>query len=329
MGRMEQGKLPSELLRKLVFKNIKGRNPHVILRPEIGEDCAAIEFEDYACILSTDPITGADKGVGTLAVHISCNDIASCGVKPIGIMITLLVPVDGTEEDIHRVMKEAGEAASELGVEIIGGHTEITTAVNKMVISTTAIGKVKKDKIITTRGAMLGDDVVMTKWAGLEGTSIIASDQEKELYSILDKEEIQEAKSFVKYISVVPEGVLAGEFGVNSMHDVTEGGVLGAAWEVAEISGTGIEIYIDNIPIKEVTQKICNHYKISPYRLISSGSMIMSCKDGNKLVELLGQNGIKAAMIGKVTEKEKLIVNADGTSRILEPPGADELFKIV
>lgn len=326
---MEQGKLPMELLKKLVFENIKGRNPHVMLRPEIGEDCAAIRFGDYACVLSTDPITGADKGAGTLAVHISCNDIASCGVKPIGIMITLMVPVDGTKEDIDRVMKEAGKAAEELGVEIIGGHTEITAAVNKMVISTTAIGKVDIDRIITTKGAMPGDDVVMTKWAGLEGTSIIASDLEEELLHVLEKEEIKEAQSFIKHISVVPEGVLAGEYKVHSMHDVTEGGILGAAWEIAEISGVGIEIYLDSIPVKEVTRKICDYFGINPYGLISSGSMIMSCKDGHKLVQLLKGKGIQATIIGKITEKEKLIVNKDGTSTLLKPPEADELFKIV
>lgn len=326
---MEQGKLPMELLKKLVFENIKARNPHVILRSEIGEDCAAIKFGDYACVLTTDPITGADKGAGTLAVHISCNDIASCGVKPIGIMITLMVPIDGTKEDIDRVMKEAGCAAEELGVEIIGGHTEITAAVNKMVISATAIGKVEIDRIITTKGAMVGDDVVMTKWAGLEGTSIIASDLEKELTNVLDKKELEEAQSFIKYISVVPEGVLAGEYGVHSMHDVTEGGILGAAWEIAEISDVGIEIYLKNIPVKGVTKKICDYLGINPYGLISSGSMIMSCEDGHKLVQLLEEEGIQAAVIGKIIKKEKLIVNSDGTSLELEPPKADELFKVV
>lgn len=326
---MEIGKLPTELLRKLVFKNIKGRNPHVILRPEVGEDCAGIRFGDYVCVLSTDPITGADKGAGTLAVHISCNDIASCGVKPVGILITLMVPADGTKEDIQRVMKEAGEAAEELGVEIIGGHTEITVAVNKMVISTTAIGKGQIDKIITTKGAKVDDDVVITKWAGLEGTSIIASDCEKELLHILDEEEIKEAQSFIKYISVVPEGVLAGEYGVHSMHDVTEGGILGAAWEIAEISGTGMEIHINSIPVKQVTKKICDYYNINPYRLISSGSMMMTCKDGQKLAELLGKNGIKAAVIGKIIQKDRIIINQDGSSSTLEPPEADELFKVI
>lgn len=326
---MEEGKLPTELLRKLVFNNIKTKNPHVLVGPEIGEDCAAIKFGEYACVVSTDPITGAESGAGTLAIHISCNDIASCGVEPIGILITLMLPPDGSEEDIERIMKEAGEAAAELGVEIIGGHTEITSAVNKMVISTTAIGKIEIDKMITTKGAKIGDDVVMTKWAGLEGTSIIAKDLENDLINVLNKDELISAQSLIKYISVVPEGVLAGRYGVNSMHDITEGGVLGAVWEIAERSNTGIKIYLNKIPVLETTIKICEHFSINPYQLISSGCMIMTCTNGNELVDLLCKNGITATIIGSILESDRIIVEADGSLTKLDPPKADELFKVV
>lgn len=326
---MEPGKLPTELLKKLVFDNIKSKNPHVMIGPEVGEDCAAIRFGEYVCLLSTDPITGAEKGAGTLAIHISCNDIASCGVEPIGILITLMVPTDGTEDDIDRVMKEAGEAAKELGVEIIGGHTEITSAVNKMVISTTAVGKAPIDGIITTKGAKIGDDVIMTKWAGLEGTSIIASDLANDLADVLSKNEIESAQSLIKNISVVPEGVLAGKHGVNSMHDVTEGGILGAAWELAEISETGIELHLKKIPVLETTRKICDYYGIDPFRLISSGSMIMTCKDGEELINLLKRKGITASIIGKIIDEDRIIINENGDRIELEPPKADELFKVV
>lgn len=323
---MEEGKIPSELLRKLVFDNIKVKNADVILRPEIGEDCTAIEYGDYACVLSTDPITGADKGLGSLAVHISCNDVASSGVKPIALLMTIMAPIGTTEEDIKIVMKEAGETAAELNVEIAGGHTEITSAVNKMIVSTTAIGKILKHRLVKTAGAELGDDVVMTKWAGLEGTAILANDRESELQSQLTTEELEKAKALSKHISVVKEGVLAGELGVNSMHDVTEGGIFGAAWEVAESSCTGIDIDISKIPVLKETKKICDFYNIDPYRLISSGSMIITCSNGAELVDKLGQIGVPAAIIGKITAEGRYLIKA-GEKEELQPPGADELFK--
>jgi hydrogenase expression/formation protein HypE len=323
---MQEGKLPSELLRELVFDNIKVRNEDVILRPEIGEDCTAIEYGDYACVLSTDPITGADKGIGALAVHISCNDVASSGVKPIALLMTIMAPTGTTKEEIGTIMKEAGEAAAALGVEIAGGHTEITSAVNKVIVSTTAIGKVLKHKLVKTAGAQVGDDVVMTKWAGLEGTAILAGDREDELKSLLSPEELKRAQSLSEQISVVAEGVLAGEHGANSMHDVTEGGILGAVWEVAESSGTGIEVLIDKIPILQETKKICEHYGINPYRLISSGSMVITCKDGRGLIEKLKAIGVQAEIIGKITAEDRYVIE-QGAKKELQPPGADELFK--
>lgn len=324
---MKEGKIPSELLKSLVFDHIKVRNEAVILRPEIGEDCAAIDFGNYACVLSTDPITGADKGAGALAVHISCNDVASSGVKPLALMITIMAPTTASEEDIGRIMKEAGEAAAALGVEIIGGHTEVTSAVNRIIISTTALGKVEKDKLVKTSGAKAGDDLVMTKWAGLEGTAIISADRESELIEKLTKEELLTAKSFIEHISVVKEGVLAGAAGANSMHDVTEGGIFGAAWEAAESSGAGVELEIDKIPVHPVTQKICGIYGIDPYKLISSGCMLIACPDGLALVSRLSEEGIPAAVIGKIIESGKYIVSKNGREP-LPPPEADELFKI-
>jgi hydrogenase expression/formation protein HypE len=323
---MKEGKIPPELLKSLVFNNIKVKSKEVIMRPEIGEDCAAIDFGSHACVLSTDPITGAEKGTGTLAVHISCNDVATCGVRPVGIMVTILAPPTANEGDIKRVMEEAGGAAAKLGVEIMGGHTEITSAVNRIVVSTTALGKALKDKIVKSSGAQVGDDVIMTKWAGLEGTSIIAADKEKELSGRLSPEEIDTAKSFIEHISVVEEGVTAGEFGANSMHDVTEGGILGAAWEVAESSGKGIDIFLDEIPVREITGKLCDIYDIDPYRLISSGSMLITSKNGAKLISILKDKGIPGAIIGRITENGRNIISK-GETLPLSPPDVDELFK--
>ena len=323
---MKEGKIPPELLKSLIFNNIKVKNKDVILRPEIGEDCAAIDFGSYACVLSTDPITGAVAGAGALAIHISCNDVATSGLRPVGIMVTILAPPESTEEHIKSLMEDAGEASAKLGVEIIGGHTEITSAVNRIVISTTAIGKVLKDRIVRSSGAQTGDDVIMTKWAGLEGTSIIAADNEKELADKLPREEIENAKSFVQHISVVEEGVIAGEFGVNSMHDATEGGILGAAWEVAESSEKGIDIFIDKIPVQEVTRKISNIYGIDPYRLISSGSMLITAKNGAELVRILESKGIPSGIIGRITEQGRYIIR-NGETTPLNPPDVDELFK--
>ncbi|MDP4180862.1 MAG: AIR synthase family protein [Bacillota bacterium] len=326
---MDIGKIPNSKLKNLILDKLSNNRKEILLRPRIGEDCCAVDFGSDACVLTTDPITGAVNQIGRIAVNIACNDIASSGAEPIGLLITILAPPETTEKDIETVMNGVCSTANSLNVDIIGGHTEITAAVNKVVIISTAVAKVVKDKLVRTHGAKVNDDIVMTKSAGIEGTAIIASDYEQLLVDALPREQIEKAKGYVNRISVVKEGVIAGKFGVNSMHDITEGGVLGALWEIAEASDVGVTAYEDKIPVDEETDKICNLLGINPLKLISSGSLLITCDDGNTLIREMNKNGIRAAIIGKITsDKKKLIHCKNGAEEITEP-GSDELFKII
>lgn len=328
---MKIGKVPTEILQEIVFSNIQRHRKEVLVAPGIGEDCAVIDFDKYVCVMSTDPITGAAKDIGSLAINISCNDIASNGVAPLGIMMTILAPPGTTKEDLARVMTDASKAAAAINVEIIGGHTEITDAVNKMVISTTALGRQLKEKMISTGGALKGDAVIMTKHAGLEGMAIIATDLYDTLLKDFDHGLLTGLQAYGKDISVVKEGVIAGELGiVNSMHDATEGGVLGALWEMAEASRLGIEVYFDKIPLRQETSLLCHSLGIDPYRLISSGVMVMTVaqEDKQRLLEAFQKAEIEATEVGKIIEEERVIIKG-GEKVVLAPPQTDELYKVI
>ncbi|WP_416175529.1 AIR synthase family protein [Clostridium sp.] len=322
---MKVGKLDWDDLKKLIEKNRSVLRDDIRIRSGIGEDCSVINFGRKECVVSTDPITGADKNGGKLAVHINCNDIASCGVEPVGILVTILAPEGSTLDDINNVMQQIDSEAKKLNIEILGGHTEVTKAVNKMVISCTAIGKGESGVAVSTSGAKEGDDIIVTKYLCMEGTSIIANDYESKLRNILSEKEIEEAKSYINNISVVKEGMICGKFGVNSMHDITEGGMLGGIWEVSKASNVGFKIYMDKMPISDITKKICEAYDIDPLRLISSGSMLITCSEGKDLVELLEYNGIKSSIVGSITRKYGILIK-HGMEIKVEPPKRDELF---
>ena len=324
---MKVGKLNWDDLKQIIDDNKSVVRDDVRIRSGIGEDCSVINFGDYECVVSTDPITGADKNIGKLAVHINCNDIASCGVEPIGILVTILVPPTASLDDIKNIMKEIDEETKKLNVEILGGHTEVTEAVNKIVVSCTAIGKGKAQDAVATSGAKLGDDIVVTKLLCLEGTSIIANDYLDRVRDVLTDEEIEIAKDYVNSISVVKEGLIAGEFGVNSMHDITEGGVLGALWEIAEASNLGFKVYDDKMPISEITYKICEKLNIDPLKFISSGSMLITTTNGKGLAEKLKSKGIQATVVGNMTKASGILVKDETSSEVL-PPSRDELFSI-
>jgi len=324
---MEVGKLNWDDLKQIIDSNKSVVRDDVRIRSGIGEDCSVINFGEYECVVSTDPITGANKNIGKLAVNINCNDIASCGVEPVGILVTILVPPTATLEDIKNIMSEIDEETKKLNVEILGGHTEVTEAVNRIVVSCTAIGKGKAQEAVATSGAKLGDDIVVTKLLCMEGTSIIVNDYLDRVRDVLTLSEIELAKEYVNSISVVNEGRVAGAFGVNSMHDITEGGVLGALWEVAQASNLGFKVYNHKMPISDITYKICERLNIDPLKFISSGSMLITATCGKKLAAELISKGIPATVIGKITESRGILV-IDEIQKDVLPPTRDELFSI-
>lgn len=327
---MKIGKLNISDLENLVLKNISCQNENILSTGEIGNDCSAVKIDDKILYLSSDPITGATKNIGSLALNVNANDIATTGVEPLGIMLTILLPPNIKECEISEIMREVQSEADKLGVTILGGHTEITDAVNRIVISSTVIGVGEnihfksKDKVVS------GDRIVITKGVGIEGAGIISFEKERELKSILSESILEKAKNLLNSISVVKEGVISKTLS-KGMHDVTEGGLLGALWEMSYFYNLGIEIEYDKIYIPEEVKAITDFYKIDPLKLISSGTMVIVVDEKNlkNLLKKLEDNRIKAFDIGYFTSDERKILIKDGKAEEIVPPDSDELYKIL
>lgn len=324
---MEIGKVPETILKRSVFKKLNIKRPEVLVHAGVGEDCAVLGPSEDAIVLSTDPITSTAKDIGKLAFHITANDIASSGAQLIGIMLTIIFPPENSEEELKSIMNDVTKLTEEYNVEILGGHTEVSAAVNQTLVSVTGVGRIAKDRMITTGGLKPHEELVVTKWVGLEGSSILAKEKEEMLKKQLPEEIVETAKQFDQLLSVVTDSRVAMEVGVSAMHDVTEGGIFGALWEMAAASGVGLEIDLKKIPIRQETIELCEVLDINPYMLISSGSMLIGTSRGHQLVEQLKQAGIHAAVIGYATEgNDRVIVNGE-ERRFLEPPKVDELFR--
>jgi len=327
---MNVGKIPESALKRSVINQIRHRRNEVLLGPGVGEDCSVIKLaEDEVLVMSSDPITGAIKDIGTLAVHITANDIASSGAEPVALMLTILLPEGSREEELRAMMQDMEAVCARLNIEIAGGHTEVTRAVSQPIVTVTGIGKIKRDKVIKTAGALPGQEIVMTKWAGLEGTAIIAAEKYDELIARYPKGFIDGAKSLIEYISVVPEAMIAGGIGATSMHDVTEGGIFGALWEIGAAAKVGMEVFLDKILLKQETVEICEFYDINPYMLISSGCLLIITDRANLMVDKLKEAGIAAAVIGRITSGNDRIIIYGDERRYLEPPKSDELYKVI
>ncbi len=319
---MKLGKLDNDTLERLILDRFRHTRPESFGAPRIGMDCATLDFQGDLIVCSCDPITSADaKHIGALSVHVNCNDAAAGGAEPVALLVTLLLPPSETEETVAMIAKDLQDAADHAGVDIVGGHTEVTDAVTRVTTCTTVIARTPKAKMLS--GAKPGDEIVMTKWAGLEGTMLIASDHADRL-SDLSADTIERARSLSQHLSVVPESRVALRTGAHAMHDVTEGGVLGAVWELAAQSHLGAVVDRNAIPILPETKAIADAVGLDPYRLMASGSLLIACENGAKTVAALEEAGIPAAVIGRIAERDFRF--ADGSP--LDPPGADELYRL-
>lgn len=325
---MIEGKLPAETLGRLVLAKTGAKRQEVLLPPGLGEDSAALDLGGQACVLATDPITAAEEGMGELAVKICCNDVAACGAQPVGLLLTVLLSTEDSEEKLARIMDEVHLAAKQLGVSILGGHTEVTSAVRRTVLSVTAVGKCPPQKLVRSDGAKVGEEIILSKQLALEGTAIIAAELGQELSGVLTEEQLTRAEQYRDQISIVGEALAAAELGASAMHDVTEGGVLGALWELAQASKVGMEIWKEQIPILVETRLICQHLGLDPLGLIASGSLLIVAPAEQKLGQKLSERGFAATVIGRTThETEGCVLLSHEKRSPLVPPRRDELYR--
>ena len=325
------GKIPKDILSKLVFTCLGVPSERVLKGPKIGEDAALLDMGDKVLIAKANPITGAENKIGWLAVHINANDVAARGAKPLWYLSIVLLPVGAPESLLETIMKEQHEACCELGVSIVGGHTEVAPGLTRPIVSGFMLGEVDRGTQITTDGAQVGDKIILTKGVGIEGTGILASDLKERLVGV-DEQLIEDAEKMLELVSVVPEAIEAHSMGcVHSMHTPTEGGVLNGLLEISEASGLGFRIYEKQLPIHEETRAICDALDIDPMKLLSSGRLLLSVEPemAEDVVKRLGSIGIDSSIIGEITGSGNLIVSADGVERDAGHVDQDELFRVL
>jgi len=301
------GKLPPSILSKYVLSRVGIRDPSVIVGPSIGEDSAVIDLGDGRVLVThVDPITGAVEFLGWLAVHIACNDIAVTGAKPRWLLTVLYLPEDAGEDLIDGITSQIDRAAKEVGATVVGGHSEYTPGLKRPLISMTALGITGKGKFVRTGGARSGDVILMTKVAAVEGTAILSTDFKNLLLGRdVDPRVLEKGREFIKLVSVIKEALALAEAGLaTSMHDPTEGGLIGGLSEIAYTSSKTLEVWEDAVPVAEETKVMCGALSIDVLKLISSGVLIATVPEDRvgEALRAVEAVGVKASVIGRVRE---------------------------
>ena len=325
---MDIGKLSGRILKRSVLRQFHNDDDGKAAKSAgVGNDCAFLYGVGDVAV-NTQTVCFGGSRQGYYAVMHAVNHLAAAGAVPLAAEDTLLFPEGTEEEEVKAAAVQVNETCRSCGVKVIGGHTEISRDVKAAVISVTGFGQT--DRSFSTDKALMrpGQEIVMSKWIGLEGTAVLADIRNKRLKERYPSKMIDVAAGFGGLISVLPEAAGAIKSGVCAMHAASQGGIFGALWEMAEAAGTGLEIDFKQIPVKQETVEICEELDLNPYRLLSGGALLMAADDGAELVRELGAEGIPATVIGCATDSNDRVLVTEGGRRFLEPVNPEELFRI-
>lgn len=307
---MKCGKVSQTVLRRSVLKEIKPKRD-----------------ENTGMLSSVNAATAVYDRIGRYAFFKAVNDLAAKGASVEAVQALALFPPDTEEEEIRRAAAEFGALCRQYEICPTGGHTEITSAVTRPVITVCASGKAKDPAYLGK--AKEGDSLILTKSIALEGTAILSHIKEKELKSYFPSFLIERAKQFDESLSILEEAEIAMDFGLHAMQDLSQGGVFGALWEFAEASDIGMEIDLKKIPIRQETVEICDYLDVNPYELISGGSLLLAVPDGEGFLLKLKEKNISATIIGRVTKEKGRKLHNDGEVRYLDRSKTDEIFRMI
>ncbi|MBQ9699861.1 MAG: AIR synthase family protein [Lachnospiraceae bacterium] len=326
---MKQGKIAEPILKRSVLKKITYKDKAVLCGAKVGHDGAVISLDKWlhdnedCMVMTTATVVDKRDYHHNRAFIKAVNNLVTTGATPKYAQIAITLPEGMREIKLKMLMEEMGQLATSMNMQITGGHTMVSDAVCKPVVSVTAIGSVSSDaKSLYSQKTSIkpGYDIVMSKAVGLEGTALLAEQQEEEFLKRFTSSYIDVAKKFIDDISVVKEANIAKKCKVVAMHDISEGGVFGALWELGEAGNCGLKVDLKKITVRQETIELTHYMDINPYTMASSGSLLMVTADGLGLVDALAEEGIAASIIGKITDdNDRVIVNED-EKRFLEPP---------
>ncbi len=324
---LPEGKVPFSCISDLV-RGI-GECEDVLLGPAAGEDAAILRVERSRILIASDPITFATDQAGWYGVHVNANDIAASGGDPRWFTAVILMPAGSSKTDVKRILRDIRLACAEVGAVLVGGHTEITSAVTRPVVIGTMAGEVRGKRPIRSGTARPGDRLVLTKGVSIEGTALLAREFGEELAETLGERGLSAARRMLRRpgLSIVTEACVAREIpGVHAMHDLTEGGVLAGIAEMAEASGLGARVEVDRVPVLPMCRKVCEHFGLDPLRLISSGSLLMAVAEPEEehLISELEAAGVPAVGIGRMEVTPGLTAVGSNGEVPIESPERDE-----
>ena len=354
---MKSGKVPVNVLKRSVLRQLKNKRSEIANSAGLGADCAVFapfsEGQLVTCVqegvvelqCENDLAEAEREDLSVMPMRRifqkSANNLATAGAEPVAAELVIFLPESVEEPELKALMAEAEAAAEELNIQIIGGQTRVSSAVRQPIATVTGYGIIKDnkediagvDRAATEKQkaagnqSLAGQDIIITKWIGLEGTADLVARNQEGLLTRYPAYLVEEAAAFDRYYSILPEAATAVKSGGCTMHDASEGGIFAGLWEMAEGAGVGLTIDMKKLPLRQETVEVCEYCNVNPYELRSGGSLIIASAEGTAVVEALAAEGIPATIVGRFTDSnDRLILNEDEV-RYMDRPRRDEIYK--
>ena len=271
---LQLGKIGHALLEELLG-GLPAPPEELILGPAPGEDACALELPAGVLVVATDPITLTGKDVGRHAVVVNANDVAVTGARPLYFLASVLLPEGFEESDLREIFAAMCDELAKLGACLVGGHTEVTSAVRQPVIVGQMLGRCERGRLLTTGGARPGDALLQVGPAPVEGAAVLAVEASERLSSVsLLARERASAALRDPGISVVDAALLAAELGARAAHDPTEGGLSAGLYELALASGVALDVDESAVLWFEPGVELCAALGADPWGTLASGALL-------------------------------------------------------
>lgn len=331
------GKIDLDTFTSFLLRRLGKKDKSVLVPPLTGVDAGVIDIgSGKVLIIAEDPIFSIPgqplEMFGWYTVHIGASDVAVMGVKPRYMTYTLLMPPETREKDFRTIVDSIHRTAVDLEIAIVGGHTGYYPGFAAPTIGGIAVFAVAdKGSFVTPADAQPGDEVILTKGPAIETAGILSVLREKELQGKYPGGLIRRAKDLCLQMTVVKDALTAMDTGgVTSMHDATEGGVIGGLFEIANASSVGMEIEESLFVYPDEVRMVCEAFAIDPLSAIAEGSLLITAKPTHsaKIIRRLKHEGINASVIGKVlsNKRKRIMRRNDGNVIRLAIPTQDPFW---
>ncbi len=324
---MKVGNISQTVYKRSIQKQLNRVREEILYQPSKEENCIAVKIKDGNSMVSAEATAfGTSREIGVYALVRALNDLFAWRAEPLAISLSIMLPVRTSEACLKQVIETVRMLCLQEHISIAEVKTEVNPMVQQLFVSVRAYGQVNQEKIVRTDGAKSGQDIVLCGSVGLEGMLRILDERERELQTRFVPAFLRKAKARKENLTQLKTGKALMNYEVTAIHQIGSGGIFAALWNLAEASGTGSVVERSKMLIDQETVEICEYYNLNPYCMTSAGSFLAVTQNGEALVNLLEQEGIRASRLGVTTDGNARVITSGEEKRYLDRPAPDELM---